>query len=626
MTTTIDTAVADMKRKAIDFRNQTVDMDHELNLPDRWKRNAELFNGNHTHGGDIADGITPLSLNRVQGSVRTMVMAMMADEPTVRFIPQETGDLRFYFVTKTGRDKVAMATGEGQQPPPWVNGSEDDLIDELTYMAQVKPFEMRQVQDEQGNVSVEGILEPGRDIFVADDANAAMFFESLYRYLYRKARGRFENVRLAFNAGIYGTGFRSVWWDTDSGSIKVENHIPQNVYVDPDAEGYKDAAFVIMDKVVTRDEAVSMFTSEEQVEIIDRNAKSLDGSNVPMVRLSYAWRRFFEFDIDEDKALRLRLVAPFPRQEFEAPEPVFDPASGEDVVAQPEPTEPEVEPEFEYVLTDDYGDPTDVGTNVGDENWPKEEGVYETILVGSYDDEEINGAEVLKEGRCPYADIPLVWMTWIYDPTNVYGVGEPHRTDDIQRALNLQFSVFMNSIQNRQCPTMLVNDNLKDIAGPEDLFKTPNKVHYTPSEIMMEIGRLGGDMVTQIVPPELSPTQIAIFDRNDAEFETVSMQTNVLRGESDPNARSGVAIQELKSSARGPIGAAAMSMEEMLGYEADLITGMIEDFMRPRDIARITSRPMGFIMEMLRRRTGAKFDTQVVMVPGPMSAPATSST
>lgn len=524
-------------------------------------------------------------------------------------------------------------------------------------------------------VTAPPVLDRDSDLLVINDMYVARFYNKLTQWLYKQAHGRIKNLKLAAGSYTYGIQPRLIQWDADCGKVLLSNEHPRNVWIDPGATGHEDATYVILAQILPVPEAVAMFPKfKKKIEEYGRNGTTWNvsgsaggGTNAlfnprvhdgePTVLIRTAWIRHTKFYMTREQALSENRIHEMPPEAYVSflqregviyedpagsehfemlgyvevdggivPEIVEDVWTPEDLIPDPsDPRWPMVKVDsrtgelFEMdddlvdengnvtVLTDEWGEPTIDPIAADSTDWPIDyEGIRQIQILG-YD-------TVMFDGRCPYRDIPLVWHVWAYDPESPYGISEVKRMRDPQKALNRQFSAFVNTQLQNQTPARVMMEGVAEVLE-SNMFDEPDVTFTVPQEIAAMAGGL--DKVVQFVrPADINQSHLQLYQATGMEFERVSSTPNVMQGVADSNARSGRAIAELKSAAMGPLGMTSLFLERMLQTEATIILGIIDDFMTPREMMQITSIPREHLDVVLDRRKSIEFDVYAKVVSG----------
>ena len=92
---------------------------------------------------------------------------------------------------------------------------------------------------------------------------------------------------------------------------------------------------------------------------------------------------------------------------------------------------------------------------------------------------------------------------------------------------------------------------------------------------------------------------------------------DVLQGRTGPNVESGRAIGLLQSAARGVIGFKSLFTERAIQHSANIILGMIRDFMPESEWSKIVSKyPIQILRAIKDRAKSLEFDVEVQVVAG----------
>jgi hypothetical protein len=242
-------------------------------------------------------------------------------------------------------------------------------------------------------------------------------------------------------------------------------------------------------------------------------------------------------------------------------------AGGTDLVPLEDAALGVVEPPTHLIIDRPYYVLAETGekTEPGAPNWPCRYGIRELVIINR---------EVVADGECKDADIPLCLNRNIPLPYGYAGQGEPERLEGLQRAVNNLLTDVVNHVKTHSeppefMPTSVVQE-LDDALRDTYVGQSGRRIEV-PDDIWAACG--GRPQFVGEVP-QMPPDTWRLLEMAIRLIDDVSGHSEVLQGKASPS-WSGEAIQALQGAAKGVIGFKSKNTETMLERLAMLMVHRI---------------------------------------------------
>ena len=219
---------------------------------------------------------------------------------------------------------------------------------------------------------------------------------------------------------------------------------------------------------------------------------------------------------------------------------------------------------------------------------------------------------VIDSGPCKYGDIPLYWMVNIprYD---AYGKSEPSLLSDIQKAINRFLTSLVEHGKHWANPQQLISTSVLEAMGDaaNQLHSYAGRIIPVPDDVLANAG--GANALNMFAyPPQMNQAYVNFWLILIDQFQNLANQANVTRGESDPNAISGRAINALQAAASQVMTYRAVWIERALSQMTRLVCRMIADFMPENVFGLYTDKYSPTMLRIMRAR-GRDIDYNAVI-------------
>lgn len=542
-------------------------------------------------------GLRRSTLNRTGTAILSNVAGQTQSELVVRFDPMETGTARRgYLSREAGQTLHEMFYGPleaiQQQRDESVRQAAGDLeaiqgvneAAEQQTQAHLAQFPVRfavdqllgehgpsQPIDRRQIAFVRRLIESGMlehdDLIVVDDTLKAKVAQKLWDSRWNRAGGDYHLLLNELQCNIFGFQATLFQWHTSGPNrhgFTLENIHPLNVWIDHNHDDIAKSDYVLLDYLMTEEQARAVLPhtiSDEEITRAAsdgpvtspqiRHAKAWSGHNFRrrMVLVRIGWLRHHQVPMTIAEALDEGLVAQQPLTEpflDEQGQPVIDPETGQPVIPV---LDQHGEPVMGYVRTD-TGEPVEPQEQVGHGTaWPDTSGLRQVMVVPAAN-------RVVQDIRCPYLDIPVLWNINIpRGDGSPFGIGEPLRLEDISQQINRTLSVMDNYLRYYQFPQLFVPEPLYHRFKQSGLrpFSRPGAWIPIPMDLWKQVVASGGfnAMVQQIpVMPELFAK---LLDRLLDEHDKLSGNVDVRQGRAPFSGASGALVERLTAQASGPL-------------------------------------------------------------------------
>lgn len=220
-----------------------------------------------------------------------------------------------------------------------------------------------------------------------------------------------------------------------------------------------------------------------------------------------------------------------------------------------------------WILPPDVQGGQPVPTAPDQPNWPMiDDGLRLIVIIG--------GTDKAYDGRADFSDFNIAWNRCIPIPNSPLGQGIPEQLEGPQKAENVTGSVLVNHVNYHQSPMEWMTQDTYELNKDDEANMRGS---FFGRRLMVPNDRPSGESMGYYVPPP-PPNSIMDFwmQLRDVVNDTAG-QPDTSRGVSDPNARSGVAIQTLTDNAKGAFGYLAQTTEDMLQHIGRLYLEAIQN-------------------------------------------------
>ena len=549
------------------------------NIEDWWTICGRRWLGDH-HDRNPKKGMVQFTLNRDGNAIESNVAEQTLRPFRPRFSPVEVNDDPVYFVSNMAaqvllelREMDIRAEQQGQQPvyPTLVNLMEEQLAG----LVPLTPRQSKIIQD-----IAEPIVDPEtgqvipspldhRPVIAVNDAYRAKLIQRVFD---RKWELGFADSYITENetlSNIFGSACLWCQVNPDNWGFEFVNPENMNVLADPKntrVEKFNHLqiveivpllkAIADMPKFKKSLNAAQFQGTIQATEEIPLGSTSSDTDyQLPQVVLKHSWIRGELYPMTVQEALRAKRVIP-----------VENPPEG-----------PEANGKFRLLETGEITDPTQ-------DNWPEAAGIrYVKTLVG--------GDQVLEDVKSPYADIPVGWNKNRMIQHDPHGMGEPHRTFDLQNSINFTGEVLINRLLYSQYPIEMWPESLyRQFRGRGDSAPRLHPGRRIPvKDETWVMGARNGWQGFMVAPPDVPPQLISFWAELKSEYDRQSINTPARQGQQPSAGTSGKALETLIAQASGPVAIRARFTEEMVERVAGLLMQFLVDYMPEEEWAAYSS-------------------------------------
>jgi len=661
---------ADLAREAQTYIGMNVaGKSDQLTLAMLWERNGMRFLGDHysspaSGGGGLVEGhrvfhvredgsmgnLKRVTLNRIQPGVISAWANQTAAQHVIRFIPQQSADRPRVWLTKQGGRKmeplVAAAIAEaeanslvaeesGQPPmppsplatltPEQVLGDEDGPTQRL---------------DEEQSALVRTMLLDGTltsdDALLVNDDFLARQGQKVFDNRWRRANGDCRVVINSLLCGVFGHAPMRLQYHSKgpkAGDFTLENVHILNVWIDPTHETIDQSDYLGFEYLLSFDEAIATMPRARRAleRASQRGAFDAKGQRYgsvwhkvdfqrPMVRVRVVWTRHQEIPLSIKEALASGRV-------IEQMEPVFNNDDGAEVLDR-ETGEQLMQGSKQYLTVpqvdggeDDYEfeglDAVEPGeeqqpepTKPGMTNWPTKIGLRETVTLP-------DANYVVRDGECPYLDIPFGWninIPILYSP---FGQGVPQIVEDVQQQINRLLTIFGNYMGLFAYPVRYWKATVLQglVSRGVQLGIAPGQNIPIADEDYDELirqGRMNMESTVAIMPPLM----MDILQMLMREMDRVMGHQDAVQGVAPSGVKSGVGIQALQQAAAGPLAARARFTEYMVERVAKIMMDGIVRWVPDEVWEKILELPKPVIADMRELMAEREFNFYCAVATG----------
>lgn len=606
-----------------------------------WRRrfitHAQLNDNLRQYLGDQVDwigdseGLDVFVINRIQNAILAATATQTEVPATIKLQPRETNDPPQWFFKPSAAEAITSLLQEQPDTDLFEGieltpqqlaghaGIDDDTAQDLMGIEQTLPQpvidpntgqpaidpatgqpQTEQVPIPDPETGQAAMLFTEEDFFLINDDAVADWEQTILDIKLDQSYFGSTLTENVLNTNILGYQPIKVTFDPATWTFDFENVHPKRVHLDPSNSKYQHQAFVIYDEVISVDEAISRYPDHEQAirengmeGRIEPDAGDADdyGSHDtdtefqrPMVVVRTAWLRY----------------QPVPCTPFEAER--YGKVVRE---ATPREDDPTLEDVTYYLIDVDAGTEEQQGDAVepGDARWPTMPGVRQLIFIGDIK---------LEDEPCPWADIPITWNRCYPIPHRPWGMGMPSHLEGIQKAINMLSSAFLNHAQYYQSPQEIMSLGMFNLMQDDEAGEYgsyPGRRIIVPDRLLEE---LRGQLVTFVDPPPIPESLFRFWQFLLDLFNDQAGQSDVIRGQSTPDAQSGTAIEALQAAARGLYGYLGRQTQDMLRHVAQLMIHMIRDGVPEAELMRCSSRyPIQVVRALVKRAEQLDYDIRV---------------
>lgn len=459
----------------------------------QWLKNRNYYKGCQWER-QAPQGRTQRTINLISRSIDDTVAVMTQTRPRIKVTPDEPAENGVYFVKQAAGQQVAAQL---QQSQAGITGVFNPNSPDASPLLQLTPL-----LDAQAKAMMDAGLLKADDVWKLDDEVVAQNAWKVVDRLWDLKYWDWKLAEVILDAQIIGHRDVLIEFDEDAQEVNLVSIPEQNTWIDPLATDIDEARYFISAEVMSADAAIDMYPQFKK-EILNNLQQTFTTAAYGGATLSPIYN-----DQTYRRDMCLIYTAWIRDQEI--------PLKGED-------GEPAL---------DDDGEPR------------TKTGIRQIKVVA--------GAALLEDGECPYPDIPVVRFKNVPLPDRPYTLGEPEKLYDLQMEVNRTFSNMGDHGRYMAGPQQVMpNEARKYLKSPEKLYSQPNRLIFLPAEIIKMIGGASSMFWT---PPPIAESVFKFFAQTLSMFHEKSGQSDVMRGQDTPDAKSGVAIEALQSAARGSIG------------------------------------------------------------------------
>jgi hypothetical protein len=557
------------------------------------------------------DDTSTVYANDIQNAVITVTDVQAKEPPVSSWEPSDTGGKCPVYYVGSRFAPVAASL-----PPECVSGILDPLSGEQLAPPQPIPEEIVDWLDLQGALTDDLVVRVNAEV-IGD------YFQTLYDKVWQRSR-----LDQWFRANVLQTniaGWQFALYEFDPGSktaVMTELSVHQ-AFMDPTVSTLEKAAYFGVDLVVDEGWAkrrypklASVLSAEAHTGQPDspdstNSLGSLQSVNFRrrMVTMRIAWFRNQPIKLAPEEAIAsgqlsqmqiplagpepLPPDAPFSPEEHEAQAqeqveevpgqgqilPDADGFEGQGPDAAPVLGPPQPAPQFREVLTHPE---TGEELTPEHEQWPVRYALRRMVIVNN----RIIAADEEEDGR----DGGLVHNVAIPIPRKPWGLGEPYRQLQMQKARNRMLGAIVDHCDHNAHPPSLISQGMYDATKGvyEDARTTPGSTLIAPdTQFMQANGKLD---VFQTLPP-LAEHHITGQQLMKQEISEGSGNTDVLNGRAPASTvKSGKAIELLQGAGASAIELKAMNSGDMVYRLGMLLQWDIWRNFTVEDCLKITRR------------------------------------
>ena len=227
------------------------------------------------------------------------------------------------------------------------------------------------------------------------------------------------------------------------------------------------------------------------------------------------------------------------------------------------------------------------------------------------------GGATIDHGPCAYRDIPIAWAVNIPRVFDAYGISEPSVMADLQRAINQLWTSLNNHTRQMSNPQQILPASVAEAMGKVKtrLHSHAGRIIPIPDSLLATYGPNVLNMFAY--PPQLNSSYVTFLTILIDQFHSLSNQSNVMRGESDPSATSGKAIQSLQAAAGQVMNYRAVWLERAMSQATRTICRMIADYMPEETFVSYAGKYDPTLLRIMRARAhDIDFNAVIELVSG----------
>ena len=567
-------AVSREARKA----RQAKIINDDRNIEEWWTLCGRRWLGDH-HDRKPMQGMVQFTVNRDGNAIEANVADQTLKPFRPRFMAVEIDDEPTYFISNRAAKTlleirtVDLEAGEGQMAYPELEALRDEQLGGL------EPIDSRQARiiqkmtepmmnPETGEVVTSPLDH--RAVLAINDAYRANILQKVFDRKWSQSAGDSYIAENETLSNIFGSA--ALWFQVnqeENWRFEFVNPENMNVLADPKNTRIERFNHLQIIEVVPLQQAIGAMPKHEtklkqaqvQGTLTDTEEIPLGSTSsetdyqIPQVILKHTWIRNQRYPMSEQQALRSRKVMAL--------------EEGEGV---------------QYLLIE-----TNEPTSPNAANWPDAPGVrYIKSLVGV--------DAVLEDTKSPYSDgsrsdMPIAWNKNRMIQHDPHGMGEPHRTFDLQNSINFVGQVLINRLLYSQYPIEMWPESLrKQYEGRGD--STP-RLHpgrrLWVSDETWAMGARNGWQGFLVAPPEVPTHLVAFWADLKAEHDRQSISTPARQGQLPSAGTSGKALDTLVAQASGPVAMRARFTEEMVERTSRMLMQFLVDHMPEQEWASYCS-------------------------------------
>ena len=498
-------------------------------LEEMLQRNYRMFVGDQWD--ELPPGIVPVTLNFTQ-QVCLEVAHLLTENPLrPKLSARCDGGPCRYVLTMAGMAKAAQVQAPGADGSLFDKSGLDQLTAALLQVnAPLGPDDFKEI-------TVDASRDAGQKV---------------YNDKWEKAGADMTVDTMTLGAAVMGFSCMWVREDPDNWGIQIEPVHPLQAYPDPGHPLEIHFDSVVCDNVIALDKAVHIWPLYEE----DLRRLALDGStplqalgtlggdvnagfltnqitwqkkNCP-IRLGYLKHQ--EYPATEQEAVRRGLVK-------------WAPNGGG------------------YTL------PTGEATAAGQDNWPVvRDGLREVLVLCT---------KTLRDRRCLFPDIPLIWTVCRPDPYQPWGQGYSQLIHDANVTINMVVTIIKAHIGYYQSPSEDMPESvyklMKDDEGRSIEGTTAGMRMKIPDDLWRDFK---GEVRKFHVPPPMSEAMFKFAQWLVTMMKELADNVDVASGQQPPNTRAAEQLEMLVQNARGVFSMLARHTEQAVRRIGDLLLHLIQ--------------------------------------------------
>ena len=581
---------------------------HQVSVADIARRNGARFLGDHTSkygegatattlmleeghkqpASDVTDtGAIRAQLNRTSTSIMATTAAMTESPVDVRFEEVETNDPWLYSLKPKAVGKLRLMLSDpvfaAAMPIPILRGFTEQ---ELAGEGFIDAARAEWMQETMLNPANGAPILTDDDFHIVNDKTTAKVANTVFMNRWKEADTDFFAVEHLLYSQIFGFQPALFQWNFTQHTWDIENVHNLAVWPDPVKSSLMSKwDYVAMEHYIPLSKAVTLHGLEDFAPALTKAAEK--GKLVPpsemaslpsamrevdyqrrMVQVRTLWEKHQKLPMRLDEALRSGAV---------------------------------LERDGGLVL------PGGAEIQEGEEGWPDTFGIEQIRVLP-----QIN--EQIDQMRCPYMVEPLIWTVNTPIMHSPWGLGEPYRLEDVQRAINRELTVLVNWSRYYAYPVTYIPASLYASLKARGFkaFIRPGRILPINDTQYDKLALRRGRVSLTDEPPPMPRDRVGLLTLLLSEHDRLSGHVEALQGRTPGSQTSGKLFEQLRAEARGPLGLRAKFFENSMYRLARLAwDSMLKWMPDPVWVEMLNGYPPHVIEELRNRMAPNKFNITV---------------